>query len=138
MLNLDGVESTTIYRQLDKGAYKSVILDWSGQYPDPEAYLTPLLSCVSSEGNICLDGEAAISGSFWSAPGLEQSLKASDALRGPARLEPLQTVEEMTAKGSAYIPVWLEAPRAWGQTNLSTPEFDGSGRVLLHQLRRDG
>ena len=137
VLNLDGVESTTIYRQLDKGAYKSVILDWSGQYPDPEAYLTPLLSCIASEGDICLDGEAAISGSFWSTPGLEKSLQASDALRGPARLAPLQRVEELTATGAAYIPVWLEAPRAWGQTDLSTPEFDGSGRVLLHQLRRD-
>ncbi len=137
VLDLDGVESTTIYRQLDKGAYKSVILDWSGQYPDPEAYLTPLLSCVTSDGDICLEGEAAISGSFWSTPGLQQSLQASDALRGPARLAPLKQVEQLSAQGAAYIPVWLEAPRAWGQTDLSIPDFDGSGRVLLHQLTRN-
>ena len=66
VLDLDGVESTTIYRQLGEGAFKAVMLDWRGSYPDPEAYLTPLLSCTSAKGNICMEGEAAISGSFWS------------------------------------------------------------------------
>ena len=54
VLDLDGVESTTIYRQLGEGAFKAVMLDWRGSYPDPEAYLTPLLSCTSVEGNICI------------------------------------------------------------------------------------
>ena len=135
-LQLDGVESTTIYRQLGKGSYKAVILDWSGQYPDPEAYLTPLLSCAQSQGEICLDGEAAISGSFWSTPGLQNALQDSDILRGRERLDSLHRIERMTAQGAAYIPVWLEAPRAWGQKDLSQPTFDGSGRVLLSQLHK--
>ena len=59
VLKLDGVESTTVYRQLGEGAFKAVILDWLGSYPDPEAYLNPLLSCSNAEGHICLDGEAA-------------------------------------------------------------------------------
>ena len=42
----------------------------------------------------------------------------------------------MSALGAAYIPVWLESPRAWGQTDLSVPEFDGSGHVRLNRLRR--
>lgn len=135
-LKLDGVESTTIYRQLDKGAYKAVILDWSGQYPDPEAYLTPLLSCSNPDGEICVAGEAAISGSFWTTPGLQQALQQSDVLRGQARQVRLADVEAFAAAGAAYIPVWLEAPRAWGQTDLSLPSFDGSGRVQLSQLQR--
>jgi peptide/nickel transport system substrate-binding protein len=135
-LQLDGVESTTIYRQLGKGSYKAVILDWSGQYPDPEAYLTPLLSCAKADGDICFEGEAAISGSFWSTPGLQPALQMSDILRGEQRLDSLHRVERMTAQGAAYIPVWLEAPRAWGQKGLSQPVFDGSGRVLLSQLTK--
>ena len=85
--------------QLDKGACKSVILDWSGQYPDPEAYLAPLLE-LRVIGRAHLSGRRSCGSvaSFWSAPGLEQMLQASDALRGPARLGPLQTVEEMTSK----------------------------------------
>lgn len=135
-ITLDGVESTTVYRQLGEGAFKAVMLDWRGSYPDPEAYLTPLLSCLQADGEICLEGEAAISGSFWSTPGLQTTLRSSDVLRGKARLAPLHRLEDLTAEGAAYIPVWLETPRAWSQTTISQPTFDGSGRVRLNQLRR--
>lgn len=135
-ITLDGVESTTVYRQLGEGAFKAVMLDWRGSYPDPEAYLTPLLSCLQEDGEVCLEGEAAISGSFWSTPELQDTLRRSDLLRGTARLAPLFRLEDLTARGAAYIPVWLEAPRAWSQTSISQPRFDGSGRVRLSQLRR--
>ena len=136
VLELDGVESTTVYRQLGEGAFKAVMLDWRGTYPDPEAYLTPLLSCSNPSGETCLDGEAAISGSFWSTPGLQEALRRSDVLRGNARRAELKRIERLSALGASYIPVWLESPRAWGQTDLSVPEFDGSGHVQLSRLRR--
>ena len=50
VLNLDGVESTTVYRQLGEGVFKAVMLDWRGTYPDPEAYLTPLLVVTILQG----------------------------------------------------------------------------------------
>ena len=136
VLELDGVESTTIYRQLGEGAFKAVMLDWRGSYPDPEAYLTPLLSCSSPQGDVCLEGEAAISGSFWSSEGLQESLTRTDRLRGAERDRELQRLEAKTAAGAAYIPVWLEAPRAWSQPSLERPRFDGSGHLILSQLRR--
>ena len=35
-----------------------------------------------------------------------------------------------------YLPVWLVAPRAWARPPVSTPRFDGSGRLLLQELNR--
>ena len=134
-LQLDGVESTTVYRQLGEGAFQAVMLDWRGAYPDPEAYLAPLLSCRESEGSVCKRGEAAISGSFWTAPGLEQTLLQSDRSRGDDRLRDLESVERMAAAGAAYIPVWLVTPRAWSSTALATPEFDGNGQLVLARLQ---
>ena len=134
-LKLDGVESTTVYRQLGEGAFQAVMLDWRGAYPDPEAYLAPLLSCRESEGSVCKRGEAAISGSFWTAPGLESTLLRSDRSRGDDRQRDLENVERMAAEGAAYIPVWLVTPRAWSSTELATPEFDGNGQVVLARLQ---
>ena len=134
-LQLDGVESTTVYRQLGEGAFQAVMLDWRGAYPDPEAYLAPLLSCRESEGSVCKRGEASISGSFWTAPGLESTLLRSDRSRGDDRLRDLESVERMAAAGAAYIPVWLVTPRAWSSTALATPEFDGNGQLLLARLQ---
>jgi peptide/nickel transport system substrate-binding protein len=134
-LNLNGMESTTVYRQLGDGTFPAVMLDWRGPYPDPEAYLAPLLSCKISQGFICERGEAAISGSFWTAPGLDQALRRSDRSRGRNRLDDLEAIEAVAAQGAAYIPVWLVTARAWSQTTLATPEFDGNGQVRLAQLK---
>jgi len=133
---LNGVESTTIYRQLGEGAFQAVMLDWRGAYPDPEAYLSPLLSCNKSEGMACQEGEAAMSGSFWTTPLMEKNLKQSDELRGQSRREKLNQIEVLAANGAAYLPVWLVRPRAWSQIHLAKPEFDNNGQLLLERLRK--
>ena len=134
-LQLEGVESTTVYRQLGDGAFKAVMLDWAGSYPDPEAYLAPLLSCTKAKGDVCEAGEAVISGSFWTKPGLEASLRRSDSLKGQERLDQLLDIDRSAATGAAYLPVWLVTPKAWAQPHLMAPEFNGSGQVRLARLR---
>ena len=57
-IELNGVESTTVYKNLSLGIYTAVILDWTGAYSDPEAYLTPLLSCNEIVDGICKKGES--------------------------------------------------------------------------------
>ena len=136
VLDLDSVESTTVYRQLGEGAFQAVMLDWRGSYPDPEAYLTPLLSCSQHHDAVCSEGEAAISGSFWTRPGLQEALELSDRLKGPERTRQLRWIQTQASEGSAYIPVWLVAPRAWSRTSLLPPRFDGSGHLQLAELKR--
>ncbi len=134
-LELNGVESTTIYRQLGKGSYQSVMLDWRGAYPDPEAYLSPLLSCKKNNGEICEIGEAAISGSFWTSPLIQKKLQESDHLTGSERSNKFNQIEKKAAEGSAYLPIWLVKPRAWSQLHISTPQFNGSGQMLLQEIK---
>ena len=110
------------------------MLDWGGSYPDPEAYLAPLLSCSQATGEICHRGEAVISGSFWTRPGLEQALRASDALHGAERQSQLLAIDATAAAGAAYLPVWLVTPKASAQPHLAPPEFNGSGQLRLARL----
>ncbi|MCP9886550.1 ABC transporter substrate-binding protein [Cyanobium sp. ATX 6A2] len=134
-LQPNGMESTTVYRQLGEGAFAAVMLDWRGAVRDPEAYLFPLLSCSEAEGEHCLRGESALSGSFWTAPGLQRDLLRSEGLTGSERLELLRSIEERTAAAAPYLPLWLVTPRAWAQPRLETPRFDGNGRLLLQELQ---
>ena len=133
-LEITGVESTTAYRQLADGAFPMILFDWSADYPDPDIYLAPMLACTKQRGEQCLEGNAAAAGSFWSAPGLQQELEASERLAGPARLPLLRKLQQRTAAAAAYIPVWQVAPRAWAQPRLRQPVFDGSGRLVLQAL----
>jgi peptide/nickel transport system substrate-binding protein len=110
--------------------------DWIGDYPDAENFLMPLLSCSKAEGDRCLKGNSVLGGSFWTAPGLEAELQRSSQLDGPERVSLLVAIQRRVAAASPYLPVWLSAPAAWGGLDLSQPRFDGSGRVMLGELRR--
>ena len=137
-LEVTGMEATTAYRQLGDGAFPMILLDWMGDFPDPDNYLVPLLGCEQAQGNRCLKGASAASGSFWSQPGLEQALQRSASVSGPGRAALLRRIQRQTAAATPYLPVWLVAPRAWAQRRVSQPRFDGSGRLLLQDLRTSG
>ena len=134
-LEVSGMESTTAYDQLGKGTLPLFFYDWSGDYPDAENFLVPLLGCEKASGDRCLKGNAALSGSFWSAPGLEQQLIRSSSLEGPERERLLQQIQRRTAAASPYLPVWLMAPVAWARPSLAPPRFDGSGWLVLADLQ---
>lgn len=134
-LEISTVESTTAYRQLDQGAFPLILLDWAGDYPAPDVYLSPMLSCSRGVGRALPGGQQRLLRQLLTAPGLQRQLEASEGLSGTARTRLLQAIQRRTASGSAYIPVWQVAPRAWARPGLSAPQFDGSGRVLLQELR---
>ena len=136
-ISLNGVESTTVYKQLSEGAFEAVILDWTGAYPDPEAFLTPLLSCTKINNDDCLEGEAVFSGSFWGNKKVQKLLERSEELEGERRLNTLINVEQITAKGSSYLPVWLVKPQAWSLKGMSKPEFSSDGLIILKHLKRE-
>jgi peptide/nickel transport system substrate-binding protein len=135
-LDVTGMESTTAYRQLGEGAFTLILLDWMGDFPDADNYLIPLLACEKEEENRCLEGASAASGSFWAQPGLQTLLQRSESSTGPERTSLLQRIQRITAGAGPYIPLWLVAPRAWAQPDVSPPSFDGSGRLELQSLTR--
>ncbi len=135
-LEVTGMEATTAYRQLGEGAFPLILLEWMGDFPDADNYLVPLLGCEQARGERCLKGASAASGSFWAKPGLQQELERSASLTGPARAAQLRRIQRQTAAANPYLPVWLVAPRAWAQWNVSQPRFDGSGRLLLQELNK--
>ncbi|WP_269606318.1 ABC transporter substrate-binding protein [Prochlorococcus marinus] len=136
-ITLNGIESTTVYKQLSEGAFDAVILDWTGAYPDPEAYLTPLLSCNEINNNTCIKGEAVFSGSFWGDNKLQELLEKSEESEGESRLKNLIKVEQLAAQGSAYLPIWLVNPKAWSLKDISQPEFSSDGLIILKNLKRE-
>ena len=134
LININGVESTTIYKNLSEGLYTAVILDWTGTYSDPEAYLLPLLSCNKLDKNICNQGESVYSGSFWGSKKIEKLFLEGQGLYGKERLKKLLIIERLASEAIPYIPIWVSSQKAWSQTNISKPIFNGAGRLLMGDL----
>ncbi len=135
-LRVQGMETTTAYRLLGEGSFTMIMLDWMGDFPDADNYLVPLLGCEQARAERCFKGGSASSGSFWTRPGLEAELQRSATLGGAARLALLRRIQRQTAAASPYLPLWLVQPRIWVRPQLEQPRFDGSGRVLLQELKR--
>ena len=133
-ININGVESTTIYKNLSEGIYSAVILDWTGAYSDPEAYLSPLLSCKKYIETTCLEGESVFSGSFWGSNKVENLFLESESLKGKKRLTKLMNIERLASEAIPYIPIWVSSQKAWTQKNISKPIFNGAGRILMGNL----
>ena len=134
-IQINGVESTTIYKNLSLGTYAAVILDWTGAYSDPEAYLTPLLSCSDLEGEICKKGESVYSGSFWGSNRVENLFLESENLNGSQRLAKLSEIELIASESIPYIPIWISSQKAWSQNKVSKPIFNGAGIISISDLR---
>ena len=128
------MESTTIYKNLNLGIYTAVILDWTGAYSDPEAYLTPLLSCSKIVGEYCEKGESVYSGSFWGSKRVEQLFLESENLIGNERLAKLIEIEKIASESIPYIPIWISSQKAWSQNELSKPIFNGAGIISISDL----
>tara|TARA_Y100001970_G_C14220249_1_gene852203 strand:+ start:139 stop:1713 length:1575 start_codon:yes stop_codon:yes gene_type:complete len=133
-IKLNGVESTTIYKNLSLGLYTAVILDWTGAYSDPLAYLKPLLSCSDLDGDKCKKGESVSSGSFWGSNKVEELFLYSEKIKGDKRLGKLIEIEKIASDSIPYIPIWISEQKAWSQNNISKPVFNGAGIISLSEL----
>jgi len=133
-IDINGVESTTMYENLSKGVYPAAIYDWTGLYSDPEAYLKPLLSCSEIVENICKKGESVLSGSFWASKQIENLFKESDSMVGNYRLNNLIKIEQIASESIPYIPIWISSQKAWSQNKISKPTFNGAGIISLSDL----
>jgi len=131
-MQIDGLESTTVYDQWDKGAFSMVIYDWAPDFLDPENYLRPLIGCDEHEGSVCKEGD----GVFWFDEEAAQLLEDQQNQPPDQRRGTLAALQERIAAGVPYIPVWQGRNRAWSQSSVTGLGYDGSGWLRLDTLGR--
>lgn len=125
-VELDSTESATIYRNLDKGAYPLVMLDWYGDFYDPDNYIEPFLSC--EEGNLqqgCQVGASASWGSFFYSPKANELINQSRKEADPSRRGQIfQALQELTAAQVPFIPLWQNEAYLFVQKNIQGAQLD--------------
>ena len=135
-MEIDGLESTTVYDQLDKGAFTMVMYDWAPDFLDPENYLRPMIGCDEHEGSVCTEGDAVYGGVFWFDDEAARLLADQQNQPPDQRRDTLVTLQERIAAGAPYIPVWQGRNRAWSQASVTGLGYDGSGWLRLDALGR--
>ena len=135
-MQVDGLESTTVYDQLHKGAFTMVMYDWAPDFLDPENYLRPLIGCDDHEGSVCKEGDAVYGGVFWFDDTAARLLERQQNQPPDQRRDTLVALQDRIAAGVPYIPVWQGRSRAWSQSSVTGLGYDGSGWLRFEALGR--
>ncbi|WP_264324892.1 ABC transporter substrate-binding protein [Romeriopsis navalis] len=137
-IELNSVESTTAYNRLEQGVYPTFILDWSGDYFDPDTYLYPFLEC--SKGNaetLCESGQSAAWGSFYFSDQANQLLAASRQEQDPAKRQKLlEQLQQIVATEVPFIPMWQGKDYLFVQKGITGASLEVTQKVPFWKLKK--
>nr|WP_238718562.1 ABC transporter substrate-binding protein [Petrachloros mirabilis] len=118
--NLDSVESATAYQNLDKGIYPMFMLDWYGDFYDPDNYIHPFIAC--EQGSVeagCERGASHSQGSFYYSDRANQLVEQSRQETDPARRqEVFAQIQTLIAEDVPFIPLWQNNASVFAQGSV--------------------
>jgi peptide/nickel transport system substrate-binding protein len=120
-LDVSSVDSTAAYKNLDKGTYPMFMLDWAGDYYDPDTYLQPFLACEKGSPKTgCQKGQSQSWGSFYYSDRANTLIDQQRQIREPKqRLKPLIELQNIVAKDVPYIPLWQKKDFVFAQKGIN-------------------
>jgi peptide/nickel transport system substrate-binding protein len=137
-IELNSVESTTAYGRLNQSVYPSFILDWSGDYFDPDTYIYPFLDCEKGEKQVCAEGQTPEGGSFYFSEAANQLVAASRKERDPGkRTQILSQLQQLVAQDVPYIPLWQGKDYLFIQKGISGGSLEVTQKVPFWKLRKE-
>lgn len=136
-IQLSSVESATAYNNLDKGTYPIFMLDYYGDFYDPDTYVQPFLACAKgSEQTGCQEGATVSQGSFYYNPRLNQLIdQERQALDESQRQQIFADIQEILAAEVPFIPLWQNQDYAFTQTNIEGARLELTQQFPFWPLR---
>jgi peptide/nickel transport system substrate-binding protein len=137
-IELDSVDSTTAYSRLDKSIYPAFILDWSGDYFDPDTYLYPFLECSKgTPEDSCKSGQSASWGSFYFSDRANQLIAESRKERDLAKRQTILTqLQQIVATDVSYIPLWQGKDYLFSQKGITGASIEVTQKVPFWKLQK--
>jgi peptide/nickel transport system substrate-binding protein len=137
-LDVNSVDSATAYQNLAKGTYPMFMLDWAGDYYDPDTYLQPFLAC--EKGSVktgCQKGQSQSWGSFFYSDRANTLIDQQRQIRDPKqRLKPLTELQAILAKDVPYIPLWQKKDYVFAQKGIKGIQLQPSQQFPFWTLSK--
>lgn len=132
------VEGATLFENLDKGTYPSVLLDWYPDYADADAFIEPFMSCT--KGSVaagCEEGQSQVGGSFYYSPKANNLIKAQRTEQdAAARKQQFEDLQELLAEDVPYIPLWQDKDYVFAKAQVEGVEIQPSQQFLFGQIKK--
>ncbi|MGL5080799.1 MAG: ABC transporter substrate-binding protein [Microcoleaceae cyanobacterium] len=130
-LELNSIDATTAYKNLEKGVYPTFMLDWYADFLDADNYVSPFLNCTKGSPQTgCQQGASQYQGSFYYNQAVNQLIAQQRQEQNPQkRLELLRKIQDYLAQDVPYIPLWQDKTYLFFQNNI-----DGVHLQLTQQV----
>jgi peptide/nickel transport system substrate-binding protein len=137
-LELNSVESTTAFKNLEEGVYPTFILDWYGDFFDPDNYVHPFLYCANGSPETgCKEGSTQFQGSFYYSQKMNGLLDRQRQEQNPeARQAILKEIQKMLGEDVPYIPLWLDKDYVFAQKNISGVSLEPSQQFPFWTIKK--
>lgn len=136
---LNGIESTMAYKNLDQGVYPIFLLDWTPDFLDSDNYIYPFLEC--SKGSLekgCEEGQSFSQGSFYFNEEANKLIDRSRQERNPkARQQLFAQLQEILARDVPFIPLWQNKDYLFAQKNIQGTTLEVTQKVPLWMLSKN-
>ncbi|MCG9889891.1 MAG: ABC transporter substrate-binding protein [Thermosynechococcaceae cyanobacterium MS004] len=137
-LDLNSVDSATAYNNLDKGTYPMFMLDWTGDYYDPDTYVHPFLSC--EKGSVkagCEKGQSQAWGSFYYSDRANQLIDQQRKTQDPKQRQQIfGQIQTLLAQDVPYIPLWQKKDYVFGQKGIQGIQLQPSQQFAFWALSK--
>ena len=137
-IDLNSIESTTAYKNLDKGVYPIFLLDWTPDFLDADNYIYPFLECSKGSAKKgCEEGQSFSQGSFYYSDRVNQLLDRSRQELNPKTRKNIFTeLQEVLAQDVPFIPLWQSKDYLFAQKDLQGAQLEVTQKVPFSTLHK--
>jgi peptide/nickel transport system substrate-binding protein len=138
--NLNSVESTTAYKNLDKGIYPLFLMDWSPDFFDPDNYIQPFMECTKgSPEKGCEEGSSQLWGSFYYSDRANKLIDRSRRELNPvSRNQQFGELQNLLAQDVPFIPLWQNKDYLFAQKWVEGAHLEVTKKVPFWTLKHRG
>jgi peptide/nickel transport system substrate-binding protein len=131
-------ESATLFQNVEKGVYNSVLSNWYPDYFDPENFVQPFMTCEKgSATTLCESGESQSAGSFYYSEKANQLVSDQNAETDPAkRADIFKQLQALMAEDVPYIPMWQTKDYVFTTAEVSDVAIQPNQQFLLWQIKK--
>ncbi|MBD2074411.1 peptide ABC transporter substrate-binding protein [Phormidium sp. FACHB-592] len=137
-IDLKSIDSTTAYKNLDKGVYPMFLLDWTPDFLDADNYIQPFMECTKgSATDGCADGSSFLQGSFYYSDRANQLIDQSRKTQNPTTRKQLFTeLQDVLGQDVPFIPLWQSKDYLFTQKWIQGGSLEVTQKVPFWTLRK--
>ncbi|MGK7905242.1 MAG: ABC transporter substrate-binding protein [Hormoscilla sp.] len=137
-IELNSVESTTAFDNLDKGVYPTFLLDWYADFFDPDNYIQPFMDCDRGSASTgCQEGASQYHGSFYYSDRVNQLIDQQRQESNPQKRQAMLTeIQEILAREVPFIPLWLDKDYIFAQKNIAGVTIESNLKFPYYNISK--